>query len=107
MYVTGQYHKGDTKSTPSAAPDRRRIKRHETGRIRVAASFAGASAVRSRRRTTGWIRSGGPADRDHGHAAMAWSDGGSGNCPGQPTHRGHASPPAHSTHSGRTPEREP
>src|SRR5262245_63245672 len=38
---------------------------------------------------------------------MAWSDGGSGNCPGEPTHRRHASPPAHSTHLGRAPERQP
>src|SRR5262245_18331385 len=36
---------------------------------------------------------------------MAWSDGGSGNCPGEPTHRRHASPPAHSIRLGRTPER--
>src|SRR5215472_11597794 len=107
MCVTGQYHKGDTKSTPTADADRRRTKRHETSRITLVASLARASAVRSRRRTTGWIRSGGPADRDHGHAAMAWSDGWSGNCPGEPTHRRHASPPAHSTRLGRTPERQP
>src|SRR5262245_29398275 len=92
---------------PTAAPDRRRIKRHETPSITLAASLARASPVRGRRRTTGWIRSGGPADREHGRAAMAWSDGGSGNCPGEPTHRRHASPPAHSTHLGRAPERQP
>src|SRR5262245_60456784 len=85
VYVTGQYHKGDTKSTPPAAPDRRRIKHHETPSITLAASVARAPAVRSRRRTRRWIRSGGPADREHGRAAMAWSDGGSGNCPGEPT----------------------
>src|SRR5262249_28274107 len=97
-----------TKYTPpNWSRDRGRIKRHETPSITLAASLARASAVRSRRRTTGRIRSGGPADRDHGHAAMAWSDGGSGNCPGEPTHRRHASPPAHSTRLGRTRERQP
>src|SRR5262249_2546167 len=118
--VTGQYLYVRYRSVPQGrykvhspnwSPDRGRIKRHETPSITLAASLARASAVRSRRRTTGRIRSGGPADRDHGHAAMAWSDGGSGNCPGEPTHRRHASPPAHSTqhstHLGRTPERQP
>src|SRR5262245_880598 len=91
MCVTGQYHKGRTKSTPTSAADRRRNKRHETPSITLVAGLAGTSAARSRRRTTGWIRSGGPAGRDHGRAAMAWSDGGRGNCPGEPAHRRHAS----------------
>src|SRR5262249_62176242 len=88
---TGQYHKGDTKSTPTAAADRPRIKRHETPSITLVASVARASAVCSRRRTTRWIRPGGPAGPGHGRAAMAWSDGGSGDCPREPAHRAGAS----------------
>src|SRR6516164_2006293 len=91
MCVTGQYHKGDTKSTPTADADRRRTKRHETSRITLVASLARASAVRSRRRTTGWIRSRGPADPDHGRAAMARPDGRIGDCPGEPALRRRAS----------------
>src|SRR6516162_7186301 len=90
MCVTGQYHKGDTKSTPTADADRRRIKRHETSSITLVASLARASAVRSRRRTTQRIRPDGPAGPGHGRAAMAWFDGGSGDCPGEPAHRRHA-----------------
>src|SRR5215469_46514 len=91
MGVTSQYHKGDTKSTPTADPDWRRIKRHETPSITVVASLARASAVRSRRRTTRWIRPGGPADPGHGRAAMAWSDGRIGNWSREPAHRRRAS----------------
>src|SRR5215470_12452484 len=91
MCVTGQYHKGDTKSTPTADADRRRIKRHETPSITLVASLPRASAVRSRRRTRWWIRSGGAADPGHGRAAMAWSDGRIGDRPGEPAHRRRAS----------------
>src|SRR5262249_51255398 len=83
--VTGQYHKGDAKSTGDA--DRPRTKRHETPSITLVASLARASAARSRRRTTGRIRSGGPADPGHGRAAMARPDGRIGNWPGEPAHR--------------------
>src|SRR6476659_8781018 len=89
--VTGQYHKGDTKSTPTADADRRRTKRHEIRNITLVAGRAGASAGRSHRRTTGWIRSGGPADPGHGRAAMARPDGRIGNCPGEPALRRRAS----------------
>src|SRR5262249_60785741 len=75
MCVTGQYHKGDTKSTPTADADRRRIKRHETPSIALVARLARASAVRSRLRTTRRIRPGGPADPGRGRAAMAWPAG--------------------------------
>src|SRR5262249_50719401 len=86
MCVTGQYHKGDTKSTPTADADRRRIKRHETPSIALVARLARASAVRSRRRTTRRIRPGGPADPGHGRAAMVWSDGRIGDWSGEPAH---------------------
>src|SRR6516164_1008644 len=89
--VTGQYHKGDAKSTPTADADRRRTKRHEIPSITLVASLARASAVRSRRRTTGWIRSGGSADPGHGRAAMARPNGGIGDCPGEPALRRRAS----------------
>src|SRR5258707_3347594 len=92
MCVTGQYHKGDTKSTPTADADRRRTKRHETPSITLVASLARASAVRSRRRTTRRIRSGGPADPGHGRAAMARLDDRIGDCPGEPALRKRASP---------------
>src|SRR5215471_1805156 len=85
--VTGQYHKGETKSTPTADADRRRIKRNETPSFTLVASLARASAVRSRRRTRRWIRPGGPADPGHGRAAMAWSDGRIGDRSGEPAHR--------------------
>src|SRR5262249_18430427 len=85
--VTSQYHKGDTKSTPTADPDWRRIKPHETPSITLVASLARASAVRSRRRTARRIRPDGPAGPGHGRAAMAWFDGGGGDWPGQPAHR--------------------
>src|SRR6516162_2990072 len=87
MCVTGQYHKGETKSTPTADADRRRIKRNETPSITLVTSLARASAVRSRRRTTRWIRPGGAADPGHGRTAMAWSDGRIGDRPGEPAHR--------------------
>src|SRR6516162_8013471 len=87
MCVTGQYHKGETKSTPTADADRRRIKRNETPSFTLVASFARASAVRSRRRTRRWIRPGGPADPGHGRAAMAWSGGRIGDRPSEPAHR--------------------
>src|SRR5215469_11113079 len=87
MCVTGQYHKGDTKSTPSADADRRRIKRHETPSFTLVASLARASAARSRRRARRWIRPGGPADPGHGRAAMAWSDGRIRNWSDEPAHR--------------------
>src|SRR5262245_62700356 len=93
MCVTGQYHKGDTKSTPTADADRRRIKRHETPSIALVARLARASAVRSRRRTRRWIRPGGPADPGHGRAAMAWADGRIGDWSGEPAHRRRASEP--------------
>src|SRR5262249_25173297 len=89
--VTSQYRKGDIKSTPTADPDWRRIKRHETPSITLVASLARASAVRSRRRTTRWIRPGGAADPGHGRAAMAWSDGRIGNWSREPAHRRRAS----------------
>src|SRR6516164_3710971 len=91
MCVTGQYHKADAESSSTAAADRRRIKRHETPSITLVTSLARASAVRSRRRTTRWIRPGGPADPGHGRAAMAWSDGRIGNCSREPAHRRRAS----------------
>src|SRR5437899_2271377 len=89
--VTGQYHKSDAKSTPTADADRRRTKRHETPSITLVASLARPSAVRSRRRTTRWIRPGGPADPGHGRAAMARPDDRIGDCPGEPAHRKRAS----------------
>src|SRR5260370_32959188 len=92
MCVTGQYHKGDTKSTPTADADRRRTKRHETPSITLVASLARAPAVRSRRRTTRRIRSGGPADPGHGRAAMARLDDRIGDSPGEPPLRKRASP---------------
>src|SRR6516162_4874152 len=91
MCVTGQYHKGDTKSTPTADAGRRRIKRHETPNFTLVARLARASAARSRRRTRRWIRPGGPADPGHGCAAMAWSDGRICDWPGEPAHRRRAS----------------
>src|SRR5260370_30501335 len=91
MCVTGQYHKGDTKSTPIADADRRRTNRHETPSITLVASLARAPAVRSRRRTTRRIRSGGPADPGHGRAAMARLDDRIGDCPGEPALRKRAS----------------
>src|SRR5258708_35412522 len=91
MCVTGQYHKGETKSTPTADADRRRTKRHETPSITLVASLARAPAVRSRRRTTRRIRSGGPADPGHGRAAMARLDDRIGECPGAPALRKRAS----------------
>src|SRR5258708_9284700 len=95
MCVTGQYHKGDGKSTPTADADRRRTKRHETPSITLVASLARPSAVRSRRRTTGRIRSGGPADPGHGRAAMARLDDRIGDCPGEPAlHRRASESPA-------------
>src|SRR5260370_6743194 len=91
MCGTGQYHKGDTKATPTADADRRRTKRHETPSITLVASLARAPAVRSRRRTTRRIRSGGPADPGHGRAAMARLDDRIGDCPGEPALRKRAS----------------
>ena len=75
----------------TADADRRRTKRHEIPSITLVASLARASAVRSRRRTTRWIRPGGPADPGHGRAAMAWSDGRIGNWSREPAHRRRAS----------------
>src|SRR5262245_9688447 len=91
MGVTRQYHKADIKSTPTAVPDCRRIKRHAALSITLVAGLARASAVRSRRRTTRWIRPGGAADPGHGRAAMAWSDGRIGNWSREPAHRRRAS----------------
>src|SRR5215831_5124551 len=67
----------------AADADRPRNKRHEIRSITLVAALVGTSAVRSRRRTTGWIRSGGPADPDHGRAAMARPDGRIDDCPGE------------------------
>src|SRR6266404_2753635 len=89
--VTVQYHKGDAKSTPTADADRRRTKRHETPSIPLVATIARPSAVRSRRRTTRWIRPGGTADPGHGRATMARPDGRIGDCPGEPALRRRAS----------------
>src|SRR5262252_6020415 len=91
MRITGQYHKGDPKSTPTADADRRRIKRHETPSFTLVASLAQAAAASSRRRTRRRIRPGGPADPGHGRAAMAWSDGRIGDWSNEPAHRRRAS----------------
>src|SRR5712691_105324 len=68
-----------------------RTKRHETPSIPLVATIARPSAVRSRRRTTRWLRPGGPADPGHGRATMARPDGRIGDCPGEPALRRRAS----------------
>src|SRR5260370_39973822 len=99
MCVTGQYHKGDTKSTPTADADRRRTKRHETPSITLVASLARAPAGRSPRRTTRRLRSGGPPAPGHGRAAMVRHDSPDDGCPGEATRRrrSHAAPAIRTT----------